>query len=96
MAVTIKDVAEAAGVSISAVSYAINHSGPVSEEKKIRILKAVEELGYVQNGMARSLRMQKKGFIGYFAKDYKQLDVNMYLTFILMFDKLFSKNILTS
>ncbi len=67
MAVTIKDVAEAANVSISAVSYAINNSGPVSEEKKERILKAVKELGYVQNGMARSLRLQKKGFIGYFA-----------------------------
>ncbi len=67
MAVTIKDVAEAANVSISAVSYAINNSGPVSEEKRQRIMKAVEELGYVQNGMARSLRMQKKGFVGYFA-----------------------------
>ena len=67
MAVTIKDVAEAANVSISAVSYAINNSGPVSEEKKERIFKAVKELGYVQNGMARSLRLQKKGFIGYFA-----------------------------
>ena len=67
MAVTIKDVAEAANVSISAVSYAINNSGPVSEEKKERILKAVKELGYVQNGMARSLRLQKKGIIGYFA-----------------------------
>ena len=67
MAVTIKDVAEAANVSISAVSYAMNNSGPVSEEKKERIFKAVKELGYVQNGMARSLRMQKKGFIGYFA-----------------------------
>lgn len=67
MAVTIRDVAEAAGVSISAVSYAINNSGPVSEEKRARIMKAVEELGYVQNGMARSLRLQKKGFIGYFA-----------------------------
>ncbi len=67
MAVTIKDVAEMAQVSISAVSYAINNSGPVSEEKKERIMKAVKELGYVQNGMARSLRLQKKGFIGYFA-----------------------------
>lgn len=67
MAVTIKDVAEAAHVSISAVSYAINNSGPVSEEKRERIMKAVKELGYVQNGMARSLRMQKKGFIGYYA-----------------------------
>lgn len=67
MGVTIKDVAEAAGVSISAVSYAINNSGPVSEDKRNRIMKAIKDLGYVQNGMARSLRLQKKGFIGYFA-----------------------------
>ena len=63
MAVTIKDVAEAANVSISAVSYAMNNSGPVSEEKKERIFKAVKELGYVQNGMARSLRLQKKDLL---------------------------------
>lgn len=67
MAVTIRDVAEKAKVSISAVSYAINNSGPVSEEKRERIMQAVKDLGYVQNGMARSLRLQKKGFIGYFA-----------------------------
>lgn len=67
MAVTIRDVAETAKVSISAVSYAINNSGPVSEEKRERIMKAVQELGYVQNGIARSLRLQKKGFIGYYA-----------------------------
>ena len=67
MAITIRDVAEAANVSISAVSYAINNSGPVSEEKRERILKAVEQLGYVPNGIARSLKNQKKGFVGYFA-----------------------------
>ena len=67
MGVTIRDVAEAAGVSISAVSYAMNNSGPVSEEKRKRIMQAIKDLGYVQNGMARSLRLQKKGFIGYFA-----------------------------
>ena len=67
MAVTIKDVAKKADVAISAVSYALNNSGPVSDEKRERIMKAVKELGYVQNGMARSLRMQKIGFSGYFA-----------------------------
>ena len=64
---TIKDVAEAAGVSISTVSYTLNNTGPVSEEKKQRILEAVKALGYVPNGMAKSLKSRKNGFIGYFA-----------------------------
>lgn len=89
MAVTIKDVAEAANVSISAVSYAINNSGPVSEEKRQRIMKAVEELGYVQNGMARSLRMQKKGFIGYFANS---LHGAFYGEVLKGIEEVFSKN----
>lgn len=67
MAVTIKDVAEAAGVSISTVSYTLNHSGPVSEEKKQKIMEAVRQLGYVPNGMAKNLKSRKNGFIGYFA-----------------------------
>lgn len=67
MAVTIKNVAEAAGVSISTVSYTLNHTGPVSEEKKQKILEAVRELGYVPNGMAKNLKSRKNGFIGYFA-----------------------------
>lgn len=89
MAVTIKDVAEAANVSISAVSYAINNSGPVSEEKRKRIMQAVEELGYVQNGMARSLRMQKKGFIGYFANS---LHGAFYGEVLKGIEEVFSKN----
>ena len=67
MAVTIKDVAEAAGVSISTVSYALNHTGPVSKEKKQKVMEIVKELGYVPNGMAKSLKNRKNGFIGYFA-----------------------------
>ena len=67
MAVTIKDVAEAAGVSISTVSYALNHTGPVSKEKKQKIMEIVKELGYAPNGMAKSLKNRKNGFIGYFA-----------------------------
>ena len=89
MAVTIRDVARMAKVSISAVSYAINNSGPVSEEKKERILKAVEELGYVQNGIARSLRLQKKGFIGYYANS---LNGFFYGEVLRGIEEVFSKN----
>ncbi len=67
MAVTIKHVAEAAGVSVSTVSYALNNSGAVSQEKRLRVLEAAKMLGYVPNGMAKSLKTKKNGFIGYFA-----------------------------
>ncbi|MFA7230124.1 MAG: LacI family DNA-binding transcriptional regulator, partial [Victivallaceae bacterium] len=58
MAVTLKDIAERAGVSRAAVSLALNNSETrhVSSDKKIRILHAVKELGYRPNYSARRLR----------------------------------------
>ncbi len=63
---TIKDVAKLAGVSVSATSYALNNTGPVSEPTKEKILKAAETLGYVPSGVARSLKNRRMGFVGYF------------------------------
>jgi LacI family transcriptional regulator len=67
MRVTIKDVANEAGVSVGTASYAINGTGPVSEEKLKRVQEAVKKLGYVPNGIARSLQAQSNGVVGYFA-----------------------------
>ena len=67
MGVTIKDVAREAGVSVTSTSYALNNSGPVSEEKKQRIYDAAKKLGYVPSGVAKSLQSKKMGFVGYFA-----------------------------
>lgn len=64
MAVTIKDVAKLANVSISTVSRVINDSKPVSEEIKRRVYKVIEETGYVPNPVARSLVMKKSQLIG--------------------------------
>lgn len=69
MAVTIKDVAKMAEVSISTVSRVINNSKPVSAEVKVKVLKAIDELGYKPNEVARSLVTKKSNLIGIIATD---------------------------
>lgn len=59
MAVTMKDVAERAGVSLPTVSRVINDSSYVNAETRARVLAAIEELQYVPNHMAASLRSQR-------------------------------------
>lgn len=53
---TRKEVAERAGVSPAVVSYVLNQSNYVSEEKTQAVLKAVEELNYTPNYLAKSLK----------------------------------------
>ena len=52
---TIKEVAKLAGVSPAAVSRYIN-GGSISEEKRERVRRAIEETGYRPNPMARTMR----------------------------------------
>ncbi|MCK6067153.1 MULTISPECIES: LacI family DNA-binding transcriptional regulator [Microbacterium] len=51
----IDEVAKAAGVSISTVSYALSGKRPVAKDTRERIEKAVRELGYSPNAGARML-----------------------------------------
>lgn len=53
--VKINEVAEAAGVSISTVSYALSGKRPISPATRERIERAVAELGYSPNAGARML-----------------------------------------
>jgi len=62
--VTIKDVAEHAGVSVSTVSYVLNDSGPVAEPRRNRVLDAVRVLEYSPNESARSLKRRSASTIG--------------------------------
>lgn len=52
---SIHDVAHAAGVSISTVSYALSGKRSVSEKTRRRIEQAVQDLGYQPNAGARML-----------------------------------------
>jgi LacI family transcriptional regulator len=65
----IKDVAKLAGVSPACVSLALNEKPYVSKEAKQRIYKAVRELGYRPNIVARSLRKKSTGIIGLVLSD---------------------------
>jgi DNA-binding LacI/PurR family transcriptional regulator len=62
---TMKDVAAAAGVSLSTVSNAYNKPEQLSAEVRQRVLAKARELGYAgPNAAARSLRSRRAGAIG--------------------------------
>ena len=55
MPITIKDVAKHAQVSVKTVSRVINHEDPVRAETRARVLRSINELGYVANITAQRL-----------------------------------------
>ena len=63
--VTLKDVAQRAGVSYQTVSKILRNQIQVTPEVRNRVYAAVEELGYRPNITARNLRMQSSRLIGY-------------------------------
>jgi DNA-binding LacI/PurR family transcriptional regulator len=61
---TIADIAEAAGVSKGAVSYALNGKPGVSEQTRARILEIAERMGWHPSSAARALSNSRSGAIG--------------------------------
>ncbi len=57
--VTIKDVAKALNVSVSAVSKAFNDKYDIRAETREKILKVAEEMGYSPNPIARKLTQKR-------------------------------------
>lgn len=57
--VTIKEIASLCGVSVSTVSRAINNGGEISEKTRKKIIKTINEVGYVPNQNARNLKITK-------------------------------------
>ncbi len=64
MAVTIHDVAEKAGVSVTTVSRTLNNRGYISKDTRKKIAQAIEELNYSPNQLARSLYNARTKIIG--------------------------------
>jgi LacI family transcriptional regulator len=65
MAVKITDVAKYAKVSTSVVHRVLNNSGYVSQEKRIIVEKAIKELNYIPNQVAKGLKNRKTKMIGH-------------------------------
>lgn len=67
--VTMKDVANEAGVSTSTVSHVINNTRFVDEGTRKRVEDAMSKLSYVPNALARSLRRKSTNTIGIVVSD---------------------------
>ena len=65
----IADVASLAGVSQGTVSNVLNHPERVADETRARVVRAMEMLSYVPNGLARSLAAGSSSTIGLVVTD---------------------------
>lgn len=63
MPVTLRDVAEHAGVAIRTVSNVVSGYAHVSDQMRERVTRAIEELGYRPNPVARTLRTGRSGVL---------------------------------
>ena len=66
---TLTDVARLAGVSSNTVSRVVHARGPISEDTRRKVSKAITDLGYVANSAARSLRGGKTNVLGLVIQD---------------------------
>lgn len=63
MGVSLRSIAEHAGVSLATVSNVVNGYRPVAEATRRRVQRAIDELGYTPNLSARHLRRGRTGLI---------------------------------
>lgn len=61
---SMKDIAEACGVSIATVSKALNNQPDISDQTKEAIRRKADELGYLANSAARALKTNRSMNIG--------------------------------
>ncbi|RAS78619.1 LacI family DNA-binding transcriptional regulator [Priestia endophytica] len=69
MKITIRSVAEEAGVSIGTVSKVINDSGKISEKTRKKVFQAMQKLNYKPDAAAASLRGKRTKLIGLLVPD---------------------------
>ncbi|MGY0488931.1 LacI family DNA-binding transcriptional regulator [Streptomyces sp. WG-D5] len=80
---TIHDVARAAGVSISTVSYALTGKRPVAPATRRRVERAAEELGYRANARARAFASRRTSIIAVTEPLRADTSTSAHLAFVL-------------
>lgn len=73
---TMRDVAILAGVSTATVSHVVNGSKKISPETTERVLRAISQVNYKPNTLAKSLRMGQTHTIGILVEDIRGLPVS--------------------
>ncbi len=76
---TIKDVAKHSGVSTSLVSKALNGYTDIKEETRQKILRSVNELGYVPNASASALSKKTKTRVAIIIKSYQNSNTEYFI-----------------
>jgi LacI family transcriptional regulator len=72
-AVTIRDVANKAGVSVTTVSRVLNGKDDISEATNQKVLAVVQELGYASSLAARGMRSHRTNLLGLILHDVASL-----------------------
>ncbi|KZZ83633.1 MULTISPECIES: LacI family DNA-binding transcriptional regulator [Bacillaceae] len=78
---TIKDIAKAAGVSVTTVSRALNGYSDVNEKTRKKIIEISKELNYSPNILARGLVMNKSKTIGLLVSGFNKESIKDNFTF---------------
>ncbi|MGM0904175.1 MAG: LacI family DNA-binding transcriptional regulator [Bacillota bacterium] len=87
MKVSIYDVANLAGVSISTVSRVLNKSGYVSSKTEQKVYDAVEKLNFIPNAVAQNLANNETKLIGLYFPSLLDSKYTLSNTYILEFIK---------
>ena len=90
MRVTIKDVAKRAGVSTSTVSRVLNKNSVISPETTEQIHKAMRDLNYIPNDLARSFAKASSHVIGLVVEVRKIIPIVFFATRYLLWNHHFT------
>lgn len=78
----IADVARAAGVSTSTVSYVLSGNRPISAETRARVEQTIRELGYRPHAGARALASNRTSVLGLMAPLRADVNVSVIMQFV--------------
>lgn len=79
---TIGDVAREAGVSVSTVSYVLSGKRPISSATRLRVQRAIADLGYRPHASARALASSRSNVIGLMVPFRPGINVQIIMQFV--------------